>query len=1496
MIKNIRKTVVACVVVFSGFSISAHAAVWNNNLGDNVMTNDANWSAALTSSSFLDIALSDADRVVLSDGMSLAVGDVRIGVNTQPGLAGELEIVGGYLRSNRNGGDTRIGYSGRTGIVNQSGGKWEVAQTLVVGIGGTGIYNLSGGELDQQRDEFRIAGANSIMTISGGILKTRSDATIQSGSTFKVEGTGASFIGIGGSASGNGTWIQNAGGVLSIRIDETLVGVTAIDVQGATGDVTFEDGALLDVDFTGAFTNGGTFTVMDWEGSVTDHGLQFADGVDTNIWSFNVDAAGKKLTVTAQGDSTADPVSGTMLDTLAFGDPASEAMHALISTNTQVITGGLGEAARQCLPLDPVDYYGGSMTVTMKVDPERRNYFTLKLWSNDDTTSAMGRLYLYIVEDGTDYQVGFRHEGDYMPLSVPAAHPGLPDRFFYSTTMLPLEMTRGKTAMTFRIVSMGRLYALGKGGEKDGGNYQFLMDTNSRGIYRAYTHVDPYLDVSGETQGTAPVATVRPSPTEATLRAGGSFYNSVKNRINSRLNTSISTDSSSFLSTFSKGDIRFLARSYSVSGLTGETPLPGYQNEAVVNKVVALLDAFAKSYYEDNSRAQDWGGAYGVLGEAVFYLQDFQNAQLLTPAILDTVVDYGIGGSKARREAWGDMLYASREYGRLKNRRTITNQALAADSSIYAANRGLQCIGDPRAFSESVALRYIKETCGLLPWMGNDLPDSNGNGQPDDGSEMPYGDNYYQVTADGQTCEWGYVGAGYGDLAYRAAEWYRMSGDEDLLQQMVKMAKARAPFRRPAIEVDGSNYYRTMETVGLLAWRGAHESDGEFGGYITYGSSADTGFGPKGLITAARSGDPDLIGYAKQQLEDNQYFAYLPGYSSGISALEVFEDYEAVRDAVDSGTRLPMTDGQPDFAWADEGNRIIALKHGDDRLWVEPYWQAKSGSGINGVARFQYDAPNYTQYGVLETVPQFTFDGFYTRTINHIDKQSTFQWLPPEPRPLQAYGNEILPFGLIPEDASIDQPFRGKADFYAFRFGRYLMGINASEEKTYTLKTPPGFSSATNLVTGLVESGTIIVAPTSSVALVLADVVDAAPVPGTPLVLFAKHTGDGVGLEWSAASGADSYTLKRSSIKGGPYSVVASNIIATGYSDTEGEPSDYYVVAAVNANGESYNSMESVMTTALPAPWANTDIGDPDGEGAVAYDDGTYTISGAGSDIGNGSDELHFAYLSLSGDGSLTARLSNIQNAGSAGKIGLMMRESTDAGSRLAAYLVDISGTDNMRMPIRSSTGESMNWTDATGSDLSGYPVWMRLVRSGSTFTGYVSTDGETWTEDVSRSVSLNNTLLVGFAVCSRADPALSTAVVDNVSLSGWSLSGQETWRFEYFGTYLNSVSGNDDADPDGDLLNNLLEYGTGSDPNEFTDGPVSTLGLAEDRLTLTFDRISDPALTYWVEGASNLASNDWSTIWSSTGTSNTAGEVTVEDTELISDYSTRFLRLKLTN
>ena len=81
-----------------------------------------------------------------------------------------------------------------------------------------------------------------------------------------------------------------------------------------------------------------------------------------------------------------------------------------------------------------------------------------------------------------------------------------------------------------------------------------------------------------------------------------------------------------------------------------------------------------------------------------------------------------------------------------------------------------------------------------------------------------------------------------------------------------------------------------------------------------------------------------------------------------------------------------------------------------------------------------------------------------------------------------------------------------------------------------------------------------------------------------------------INLGWTASSGATSYNVKRAIANGGPYTIVATGVMATTYSDTTagGGTTSYYVVSAVNGGGESANSAQASATTVPVAPTGMT--------------------------------------------------------------------------------------------------------------------------------------------------------------------------------------------------------------------------------------------------------------------------------------------------------------------
>ena len=96
--------------------------------------------------------------------------------------------------------------------------------------------------------------------------------------------------------------------------------------------------------------------------------------------------------------------------------------------------------------------------------------------------------------------------------------------------------------------------------------------------------------------------------------------------------------------------------------------------------------------------------------------------------------------------------------------------------------------------------------------------------------------------------------------------------------------------------------------------------------------------------------------------------------------------------------------------------------------------------------------------------------------------------------------------------------------------------------------------------------------------------------PPAPGGLSALPTAAQFTLTWHTTFGATDYYLKRATIPGGPYTTIVT-VSAPGYGDTNLVlgATYYYVVSALNANGESANSAE--IGVALPVYWTNTVTG-----------------------------------------------------------------------------------------------------------------------------------------------------------------------------------------------------------------------------------------------------------------------------------------------------------------
>jgi len=99
-----------------------------------------------------------------------------------------------------------------------------------------------------------------------------------------------------------------------------------------------------------------------------------------------------------------------------------------------------------------------------------------------------------------------------------------------------------------------------------------------------------------------------------------------------------------------------------------------------------------------------------------------------------------------------------------------------------------------------------------------------------------------------------------------------------------------------------------------------------------------------------------------------------------------------------------------------------------------------------------------------------------------------------------------------------------------------------------------------------------------------------------------------------------------------------------------------------------------------------------------------------------------------------------------------------------AAHVSAVVQGNRIRVLDRASTGG--NTTDVAGYS-QGAPEWLRIERSGNTFTLSHSNDGISWAVMQTRTISMGMTIYMGMAVTGNSTTTLATGTFDSVVVSG---------------------------------------------------------------------------------------------------------------------------------
>ncbi|WP_155978002.1 fibronectin type III domain-containing protein [Pedobacter glucosidilyticus] len=195
-------------------------------------------------------------------------------------------------------------------------------------------------------------------------------------------------------------------------------------------------------------------------------------------------------------------------------------------------------------------------------------------------------------------------------------------------------------------------------------------------------------------------------------------------------------------------------------------------------------------------------------------------------------------------------------------------------------------------------------------------------------------------------------------------------------------------------------------------------------------------------------------------------------------------------------------------------------------------------------------------------------------------------------------------------------------------------------------------------------------------------------------------------------------------------------------------------------------SVSTLSSNAIGIFTSRLDIGGASPAGSSTFNNGTYTINGAGNT--NATNEAsQYLFRDVTGDFVLTGRVqsytfdNNVANI--FGRAGFMVRQGTQANNPPGLYLACFNSANGIEWRTRATQSANFIQANVVYSKL--LPHWIRLTRTGNSFRAEYSEDGSAWTVLGNQTVVLESTVQVGLFVASNLN-ALRSATFTNVSIT----------------------------------------------------------------------------------------------------------------------------------
>jgi hypothetical protein len=159
-------------------------------------------------------------------------------------------------------------------------------------------------------------------------------------------------------------------------------------------------------------------------------------------------------------------------------------------------------------------------------------------------------------------------------------------------------------------------------------------------------------------------------------------------------------------------------------------------------------------------------------------------------------------------------------------------------------------------------------------------------------------------------------------------------------------------------------------------------------------------------------------------------------------------------------------------------------------------------------------------------------------------------------------------------------------------------------------------------------------------------------------------------------------------------------------------------------------------------------------------------MTASGADIWGTADQFHLAYKTLTGAGSIVARVDSVQNTDGWAKAGVMIRETLEPGSKHA--FACITPSNGVASQGRTETAAASFNTNQAGVAA---PHWVKLERDFSgNFMFSHSTNGTAWQpiqNAPQQNIPMSATAYVGLALTAHNANATCQAKFSSVTITG---------------------------------------------------------------------------------------------------------------------------------